>query len=72
MINEFTDFLKKYGVIGLAIAVIIGGKANGLVTAIVENLIMPVVGMITPAATGARSSSGRSGSGRCSAPGSTS
>ena len=48
MINEFTDFLKKYGVIGLAIAVIIGGKANNLVTAIVENLIMPIVGMITP------------------------
>lgn len=46
--KEFMAFLKQYGVIGLAIAVIIGGKANGLVTAIVDNLIMPIVGMVTP------------------------
>ncbi len=46
--KEFMAFLKQYGVIGLAIAVIIGGKAGGLVTAIVDNLIMPIVGMVTP------------------------
>jgi large conductance mechanosensitive channel len=28
MIKEFVTFLKQYGVIGLAIAVIIGGKLN--------------------------------------------
>ncbi len=28
-------FLKQYGVMGLAIAVLIGGKANALVTALV-------------------------------------
>jgi large conductance mechanosensitive channel len=48
MLKEFTEFLKKYGVIGLAIAVVIGGKANALVTAVVDNLIMPIVGMVTP------------------------
>ena len=32
MMSEFFAFLKQYGVIGLAIAVIIGGKANALVT----------------------------------------
>ena len=46
--NEFLAFLKQYGVIGLAIAVIIGGKANGVVTALVDNLIMPLIGLITP------------------------
>jgi large conductance mechanosensitive channel len=46
--KEFMAFLKQYGVIGLAIAVIIGGKANGLVTALVDNLIMPLVGMVVP------------------------
>ena len=43
MIKEFVDFLKLYGVIGLAIAVIIGGKANELVTSIVNDLLMPLV-----------------------------
>lgn len=47
MIKEFTAFLKQYGVIGLAIAVIIGGKLNDLVTALVSGLLMPIVGRIT-------------------------
>jgi large conductance mechanosensitive channel len=41
--KEFVGFLKQYGVIGLAIAVIIGGKANELVTSIVNDLLMPLV-----------------------------
>ncbi len=48
MLKEFMEFLKKYGVIGLAIAVVIGGKANDLVKAVVDNLIMPVVGFLVP------------------------
>lgn len=43
MFKEFMTFLKEYGVIGLAIAVIIGGKANALVTAVVEGLLMPLI-----------------------------
>ena len=46
--KEFMAFMKQYGVIGLAIAVIIGGKANTFVTALVDNLAMPLVGMVTP------------------------
>lgn len=48
MLKEFTAFLKQYGVIGLAIAVIIGGKLNELVTAVVGGLLMPIVGRVTP------------------------
>lgn len=48
MIKEFTAFLKNYGVVGLAIAVIIGGKANAMVTAVVDGLLMPIVGYATP------------------------
>jgi large conductance mechanosensitive channel len=48
MVNEFVAFLKQYGVIGLAIAVIIGGKFNALLTALVDGLLMPVVGALTP------------------------
>jgi large conductance mechanosensitive channel len=46
--NEFIAFLKTYGVIGLAIAVIIGGKANALVTAIVNGVLMPIVTFFVP------------------------
>jgi large conductance mechanosensitive channel len=47
MRGEFMSFLKEYGVIGLAIGVVIGGKVNDLVKSIVDGLIMPIVGMIT-------------------------
>ncbi len=43
MFAEFVGFLKKYGAIGLAIAVIIGGKLNEFVTSLVQDLLMPVV-----------------------------
>ena len=48
MLKEFTAFIKHYGVIGLAIAVIIGGQLNDLVTAVVGGLLMPIVGRLTP------------------------
>jgi large conductance mechanosensitive channel len=41
-------FLKQYGVIGLEIAVIIGGKANALVTALVDGVLMPIVTFFIP------------------------
>jgi large conductance mechanosensitive channel len=43
MLKEFVGFLKNYGVVGLAIAVIIGGKLNELVTSLVNDLLMPLI-----------------------------
>jgi large conductance mechanosensitive channel len=43
MLKEFIEFLKNYGVLGLAIAVIIGGKLNDLVGSLVNDLLMPLV-----------------------------
>jgi large conductance mechanosensitive channel len=48
MKGEFMKFLKEYGVIGLAIGVIIGGKAGELVKTVVDGLLMPIVGMVLP------------------------
>lgn len=48
MTREFVDFLKQYGVIGLAIAVIVGGKLNALVDAVVKELLMPFIGLLIP------------------------
>jgi large conductance mechanosensitive channel len=47
-IEEFTEFLKKYQVIGLAVAFIIGAAATKLVTATVNDIIMPVIAVIVP------------------------
>lgn len=43
MTKEFLAFLKQYGVIGLAIAVVIGGKLNEFVTSLVNDLFMPLL-----------------------------
>jgi large conductance mechanosensitive channel len=43
MMSEFMAFLRHYGVIGLAIAVIIGGKLNEWVTSVVNDLVMPII-----------------------------
>ena len=48
MMQEFIAFLKQYGVIGLAIAVIIGGKLNAVVSALVEGIVMPFVTFFIP------------------------
>lgn len=46
--DEFIEFLNKYGVVGLAIAFIIGSAASVLVTALVNDLLMPVIGVLIP------------------------
>ena len=43
MIKEFMEFLKQYNVIGLAVAVIIGGKLNELVLSLVNDLLTPLI-----------------------------
>ena len=48
MLKEFTTFLRQYGVIGLAIAVVIGGKLGDLVKAMVDGLLMPFIGALIP------------------------
>ena len=48
MWKEFKGFLIKENVLALAIAVVIGGALNKLVTALVEDFIMPIVAVATP------------------------
>lgn len=43
MLGEFKAFLKEYGIIGLAMAVIIGGKLNEFVGSLVNDLLMPLI-----------------------------
>ena len=37
------QFLKEYNVLGLAIAVIIGGKLNEFINSLVQDLLMPIL-----------------------------
>lgn len=48
MWNDFKAFLLKQNALALAIAVVIGAALNKVVTAIVDDFIMPIVGAITP------------------------
>jgi large conductance mechanosensitive channel len=52
MWKEFKAFLIKDNVIGLAIAVILGGTLNKLVGSVVDDLLMPIVNVATSAAGG--------------------
>jgi large conductance mechanosensitive channel len=48
VMQEFMDFLNKYGVIGLAVAFVMGAAVTKLVTALVTDLIMPIIGALIP------------------------
>jgi large conductance mechanosensitive channel len=45
MLKEFKDFAMKGNVVDLAIGVIIGAAFGKIVTSLVEDLIMPFIGM---------------------------
>lgn len=47
-ITQFFDFLKTFGIIGLAIAFVIGQASAKLITALVEDIINPLVGLFLP------------------------
>lgn len=44
----FREFLEKHNIIGLALAVIIGGAAGKLVSALVSDILMPVLAFFIP------------------------
>ena len=47
MLKEFKTFIMRGNVIDLAVGVIIGGAFGKIVTSLVGDIIMPVVGLIT-------------------------
>ena len=46
MIKEFKDFAMKGNVVDLAVAVIIGGAFGAIVTALVDKILMPIIGSL--------------------------
>jgi large conductance mechanosensitive channel len=47
MLKEFRDFAMKGNVVDLAVAVIIGAAFGAIVTSLVNDVIMPVIGVAT-------------------------
>ncbi|MCU1309478.1 MAG: large conductance mechanosensitive channel protein [Candidatus Angelobacter sp.] len=48
MYHEFKAFLQKYNVMALAIAFILGAAIGKVVSALVADMIMPLIGMAVP------------------------
>lgn len=46
MLKEFRDFISKGNVIDLAVAVIIGGAFGAIINSIVNDILMPLIGVI--------------------------
>ncbi|NLN54794.1 MAG: large conductance mechanosensitive channel protein MscL [Clostridiales bacterium] len=44
--SDFKDFISKGNIIDLAVAVVIGGAFNKIVTSLVNDIIMPVISLI--------------------------
>ena len=46
MLKEFKEFISKGNVVDLAVGVIIGGAFGKIVTSLVNDIIMPLIGVI--------------------------
>ena len=45
-IDEFKDFISRGNVIDLAVGVIIGGAFGTIVSSLVDNILMPIIGIL--------------------------
>ena len=45
-INEFKEFIKRGNVIDLAVAVVIGGAFSSIVNSLVDDILMPLIGIL--------------------------
>ena len=46
MLQEFRDFIGRGNVIDLAVAVIIGGAFGAIISSLVDDIIMPIIGVL--------------------------
>jgi large conductance mechanosensitive channel len=46
MVKEFREFISRGNVLDLAVAVIIGGAFGAIITSLVNDMIMPIIGVL--------------------------
>jgi large conductance mechanosensitive channel len=44
--SEFIDFIRKQGIVGFAIAFILGGAISLLVSSLIGNIVNPILGVV--------------------------
>lgn len=45
-LNEFKDFIAKGNVMDMAVGVIVGGAFGKIVTSLVNDILMPLIGLL--------------------------
>lgn len=51
-LHGFMDFIRTQGVVGLAVGLVLGGAASVLVKSLVDNVVMPPLGLLLGSAEG--------------------
>lgn len=51
-LKSFLDFIRTQGVVGLAVGLVLGGAASILVKSLVDNVVMPPLGLLLGSAEG--------------------
>ena len=51
-LKSFLDFIRTQGVVGLAVGLVLGGAVSVLVKSLVDNVVMPPLGLILGSAEG--------------------
>jgi large conductance mechanosensitive channel len=50
--KNFFDFIRSQGVLGLAVGLVLGGAVGVLVKSLVDNIVMPPIGLVMGSAEG--------------------
>lgn len=51
-VKGFLDFIRTQGVVGLAVGLVLGGAVSILVKSLVDNVVMPPIGLLLGSADG--------------------
>lgn len=51
-IHGFTDFIRTQGVVGLAVGLVLGGAVTLLVKSLIDNVVMPPLGLLLGSSDG--------------------
>lgn len=51
-IKGFIDFIRTQGVVGLAVGLVLGGAVSALVKSLIDNIVMPPLGLLLGSAEG--------------------
>ena len=47
VLKDFRDFALRGNVLDLAVGIVIGAAFGAIVTAVVDNILMPIIGILT-------------------------